>query len=92
MKILYTKNGKPLQLVGDSLYSKSGAYLGRVQGGKTYHPTGRYAGTIINDRVIHHVEHSAALIGPSMSGPRMPILKLNSVPAAAIGDEPTFQD
>jgi len=47
MSSLYTKNGRPLQVSGNNLYSRSGKYVGRIRGGKVYDPSGRYAGTIV---------------------------------------------
>lgn len=92
MHTLHTKNGRPLQLVGDRLFAKSGSYLGLVKNGKAYHSTGIYAGTIVGDRVVYRLEHSATLIGPSVHAPWTPSVALNQMASFTLGDEPTFKD
>ena len=61
---LYTKNGRPLQRSGDNLYSRSGRYLGRVRNGKVYDPDGKYAGTIVGDRVVDRSADGATIGSP----------------------------
>ena len=48
---LYTKNGRPLQLSGDKVYSRSGRIIGRIKGDRVFGTDGRYVGTIVNDRL-----------------------------------------
>lgn len=43
---LYTKDGRPLQVSGDKVYSRSGTVVGRIKGSKVYGSDGRYVGTI----------------------------------------------
>ena len=50
---LYTKDGRPLQFSGDTVYSGSGQPVGRISGDKVYGPDGRYVGTIVSDRLIY---------------------------------------
>ena len=47
---LYTKNGRPLQVSGDTVYGRSGKVIGRISGDKVYGTDGRYVGTIDGDR------------------------------------------
>jgi len=37
---LYTKDGRPLQVSGDKVYSGSGVVVGRIKGKKVFAPTG----------------------------------------------------
>lgn len=39
---LYTKDGKPLQVSGDYVYSRSGVPVGRIKGEKVFGPSGEY--------------------------------------------------
>ncbi|MEV4517546.1 hypothetical protein AB0K00_52400 [Dactylosporangium sp. NPDC049525] len=41
MSALYTKNGRPLQISGNELHSRSGKYLGHIEGDKVFDPQGR---------------------------------------------------
>ena len=43
---LYTKNGRPLQVSGETVYGRSGTVVGRIRGYKVYGTDGRYVGTI----------------------------------------------
>jgi hypothetical protein len=38
MDHLYTKNGNPLQVSGDTVYSRSGAVVGRINGDRVFGP------------------------------------------------------
>ncbi|AQP51884.1 4-fold beta flower protein [Tessaracoccus flavescens] len=89
---LYTKNGRPLQVSGDSLYSRSGTYLGAISNGKVYDPRGRYAGTIDGDRVVYRSTDSASMGSATTSGNRAGIATANRVGSATWGDEPNFPD
>jgi hypothetical protein len=50
---LYTKNGRPLQVSGDKVYSRSGIIVGRIKGDKVYGTNGSYVGTIVRDRLVY---------------------------------------
>ena len=89
---LYTKNGRPLQVSGDQVHSRSGVYIGRISNGKVYDPSGRYAGTIDGDRVVYRVTDSASMSSPSIAVPRVGSATMNSLGAAMLGDEPPFPD
>ncbi|MGV3712891.1 4-fold beta flower protein [Pseudolysinimonas sp.] len=89
---LHTKNGRPLQVHDDKVYSRSGTYVGRISNGKIYDPNGRYAATIVGDRAVYRTTDSASIIGPSISSNRVGIAVINKVGAAIIGDEPPFPD
>lgn len=92
MSDLYTKNGRPLQRSGDSLYSRSGQYLGRISNGKVYDPSGQYAGTIAGDRVVYRSTDSASVASPSASANRAGSARADCAGSAIWGDEPSFPD
>lgn len=92
MSNLYTKNGHPLRLQGDRLYSRSGIYLGKVYDDRVYDPRGHYAGTIVGDRVVYRSTHSARIKGPSNSANRAGVASAKSAQSSIWGDEPRFQD
>ena len=92
MSDLYTKNGRPLQRTGDSLYSRSGRYLGRIRNGKVYDPNGKYAGTIAGDRVVYRGTDSASVGSPSTAANRAGSARANRAGSAIWGDEPPFPD
>ena len=58
---LYTKNGNPLQVCGDIVYSRSGKLVGRIVGDKVFGTNGRYVGTIDGDRLVYRSSQSAEL-------------------------------
>lgn len=89
---LYTKNGRPLQVHGDRVHSRSGIYLGRIRNQKVYDPSGRYAGTIVGDRVVYRSTHSATISSPSTSANRGGTGRANRGGSGVWGDEPNFPD
>lgn len=89
---LYTKNGRPLQVSGDALYSRSGTYLGSISNGKVYDPSGRYAGTVDSDRVVYRSSDSASVGSSTISGNRAGVASANVAGSALWGDEPPFPD
>ncbi|RMR26630.1 hypothetical protein ALP88_00668 [Pseudomonas savastanoi pv. glycinea] len=46
---LYIKNGKPLQLSGTTVYSRSGKVVGRIKGDKVFGTDERYVGSIVGE-------------------------------------------
>jgi hypothetical protein len=64
---LYTKNGRALQVSGETVYRSSGTVVGRISGKKVYGTDGRYVGTITgkSDRVplLGKAEHRFAIRG-----------------------------
>ena len=90
MSQLYTKNGRPLQSVGNQLWSGSGTYLGTIQGRYVFDTSGQYAGTIDGDRVVYRAVDSARIASPTIAAPRVGLAVVPAVPAAILGDEPRF--
>ena len=89
---LYTKNGTPLQVSGDKVYSRSGVIVGKIKGEKVFGPDGRYVGTIVNDRLIYRSTHSGSISSPFSSANRAGSARANKVGSAAWGDEPNIPD
>jgi hypothetical protein len=89
---LHTKNGRPLQVVGDKVYSRSGQIVGRIRGEKTYGPDGRYIGTITNGRLVYRSTHSASMSSPFSAANRLGSARANRVGSALWGDEPDIPD
>ena len=89
---LYTKNGKPLQVSGDKVYSNSGKVVGRIKNDKVYGTDGRYVGTIVNDRLVYRSTQSATISSPFSSANRAGTARANRVGSAMWGDEPNIPD
>jgi len=89
---LYTKNGRPLQVSGEIVYSKSGKVIGRIKGKKVYGTNGRYVGTIAGDRLVSRSTDSSTVISSFTASNRSGIAKANRASAAIWGDEPDIPD
>ena len=89
---LYTKNGNPLQVQGDKVYSRSGKIVGRIKGEKVYGTDGRYVGTIVNDRLVYRSTHSASISSPFSAANGAGSARANRAGAAMWGDEPDIPD
>jgi hypothetical protein len=92
MADLYTKNGRPLRRSGDDVFSRSGTHVGRVRGSKVYGPDGRYAGTIVGDRVIYRSVDSAGISSPFAHRVSAGSASASAAGSAVMGDEPNFPD
>lgn len=89
---LYTKNGKPLQVSGSTVYSKSGKVVGRIKGKKVFGPDGKYVGTIVNDRLVYRSTDSASISSLFSAANRVGTAKANRLGSAILGDEPKIPD
>ena len=89
---LYTKNGRPLQVSGDKIYSRSGQVVGRIKGENVYSPDGRYVGTIVGDRLVYRSTHSASISSTFSAANRTGTAKTNHVGSTVWGDEPDIPD
>jgi hypothetical protein len=58
---LYTKDGRPLQVSGDKVYSRSGTIVGKIKGDKVYGTDGHYVGTIVGDRLVYRSTQSGTV-------------------------------
>jgi len=89
---LYTKNGRPLQVSGNTVYSRSGITIGRVSGSKVFGPNGQYVGTIVGDRLVYRSTDSAAVGSSRASSSRAGSAMANAAGSAVWGDEPDIPD
>jgi hypothetical protein len=89
---LYTRNGRPLQVSGETVYSRSGAVVGRINGNKVYGPNGRYVGTITGDRLIYRSTESAGISSSFSAANRAGSAQASAVGSALWGDEPDIPD
>ena len=89
---LYTKNGRPLQVSGNKVYSRSGQVVGRIKGEKVYGTDGRYVGTIVGDRLVYRSTHSAGISSPFLAANRAGSARANRAGSAIWGDEPDIPD
>jgi hypothetical protein len=89
---LYTKKGRPLQVSGNIVYSRSGAVVGRINGNKVHGTNGRYVGTIDGDRLVYRSVDSSG-IGPSFSAAnRVGSAQAQAVGSSIWGEEPDIPD
>lgn len=89
---LYTKNGRPLQVSGNIVYSKSGKVVGRIQGEKVFGTNGRYVGTIVNDRLVYRSTQSATISSSFTAANRAGTARASMVGSAIWGEEPDIPD
>lgn len=89
---LYTKKGPPLQVRGYRVHSRSGVYVGHISNGKVYDPSGRYARTIVGDRVVYRSTHSATKSSLSTAANRSSTGRGNRGGFGVWGDQPNFPD
>jgi hypothetical protein len=89
---LYTKNGRPLQVSGNTVYSRSGQVVGRIKGEKVYGTDGRYVGTIVGDRLVYRSTHSAGISSSFSAANRAGSARANRAGTAIWGDEPDIPD
>jgi len=89
---LYTKNGRPLRRIGARLFASLGTYVGRIKSDYIFDPSGRYADTIVGERVVYRSTHSARVAGPSVSAHRGGSGAGNRGASGMWGGEPPFPD
>lgn len=89
---LYTKNGRPLQVSGETVYSRSGKVIGRIKGDKVYGMDGRYVGTNTGDRLVYRSTDSAGISSPFSAANRAGLARANCAGSALWGDEPEIPD
>ena len=89
---LYTKSGRPLQVSGNTVYSRSGTVIGRISGERVYGPDGRYVGTIVDDRLVYRSTDGARISSPFSAANRAGTARANRAGSAIWGDEPDIPD
>jgi hypothetical protein len=89
---MHTKNGKPLQVSGSTLYSASGRVVGRMREDKLFGQNGGYVGTVVGDRLVYRSADSAR-VAPGFASARCAPRSLPSRPRSPVrGDEPVIPD
>lgn len=92
MMDLYTKNGRPLQVFADIVYSGRGLVIGRINRERVYDPHGRYVGTIVGARLVCRTEDGYS-IGSPFSAPHRTGSGKGNFPGSVItGREPRIPD
>ena len=89
---MYTKNGRPLQVSGKTVYSRSGQVVGRISGNKVYGKNGRYIGTIVRDRLVYRSTDSSGFGSQFSAANRAGFAAANRAGATIWGDEPDIPD
>lgn len=92
MDKIYTKEGRPLKVSGEDLFSRSGKHVARIRNGKAYGPDGRYVGTIVENRLIYRGTHSASISSPFAPRPGAGHASANHAATATWGEEPRISD
>lgn len=89
---LYTRDGRPLQVSGATVYSSSGKVVGRIQNEKVYDTNGRYVGTIVGDRLVYRSTDSAGVSSAFAIANRAGTASANRAGSAIWGEEPNIPD
>ena len=61
--IIHTPQGRPLLLQNGDIFSAAGTNVARVIGNVAYDPSGRYVGTIVDDRLVFD-DTDSLTVGP----------------------------
>jgi hypothetical protein len=87
---MHTKNGKPLQVIGNTVYAVSGHVLGRVRDAKLFAQDGSYVGTIVDDRLVFRTADSYK-VAPGFTAAKCKARGLSDRARSKVrGDEPTL--
>ena len=89
---LYTRSGRLLQVQGNNLHSRSGAFLGQLINNKVYDTEGRYCATVVGDRVVYRTIDSAATAAAFEGGVVPASVTPNRSGTSLWGREPNFVD
>ena len=88
----YTKEGRPLQVSGGVVYSRSGTVVGRITGNKVYGTNGRYVGTIDGDRLVYRSVDSAEISFSFSAANHVGSAQAHALGSAIWGEEPDTPD
>lgn len=89
---MHTKNGRPLQVSGSTLYSESGRVVGRLREDKLFGQDGRYVGTVVGERLVYRSADSTR-VAPAFSAAKRAARALASRARSAVrGSEPAIPD
>lgn len=89
---LHTKNGRSLQVSGETVYSRNGKAVGSIRGEKVYGADGRYVGTIVSGRLVYRSTDSAEVSCRFSAANRAGSAQAKRAACAIWGDEPDIPD
>lgn len=89
---LFTKDGRPLLVMGDIVYSQSGQVVGKIRGEKVFGTHGTYIGTIDNGRLVFRNSDSGESSAAFSAENHAPVELADAAPVAISGDEPWTPD
>lgn len=89
---IYTKNGRPLQVLDDKVYSRSGVIIGRINGSMVYGTDGRYVGSILGDRLVYRSTDSAGIGGSFAASSLAATGRASNAASGVSGEEPDVPD
>ncbi|MEL7145845.1 MAG: hypothetical protein AAFO69_05725 [Bacteroidota bacterium] len=89
---LYTKDGNPLQVSGDKVYSRSGQIVGKIKRDRVFGPDGNYVGTIVRERLVYRSTHSSSRGTPFSAANKSGTGRGNRSRSAMWGEEPDIPD
>ena len=64
MDELFTRDGRPLRMRGPDLIDRAGRHVARRVGAAVFAPDGRYAGTVVGNRVVYRAEDDVVVATP----------------------------
>jgi hypothetical protein len=88
---LHTKDGEPLNVRGDKVFSQHGNQIGRIKGSKVFGPDGSYVGTIVSDRLVYRSTDGASIVSPFVPSVGSPTARASRAGSAVWGDEPRIR-
>lgn len=87
-EMLYTRDGEPCQVRGDKVFDRSGAEVGRLRDRTVFGPDGRYAATVVGDRLVYRATDAGRISTPFAPTRVMPSVAMRKLRSAIIGEEP----
>ena len=89
---MHTKNGRPLQVSGTTIYTQSGQVVGRLRGTKVFGKDGRYVGTVDGERLVYRSSDSNRA-APGFTAANRGSRAMSSRARSSVrGDEPAIPD
>lgn len=89
---LYTKNGAPLRVTNNTVYSRTGNVVGRIKNDKVFGQDGKYVGTIVDGRLVYRSTHSNRRGSVFSASNKAGFARANRAGRAMWGDEPEISE
>jgi len=89
---LSTKDGRPLKVSGNKVYTGSGQIVGRIYGDRVHGTDGRYVGTIVSDRLVYRSTHSSTIKSSFSAANQAGSGMAHRAGSGMWGDEPNIPD